>query len=254
MLQAERFAGPQKPLLDAARHLWNDFSRAVAPVIFEAAGTLNTIEKQRLIVFLDTDAQHLRAGGYICRLRRMVDAGRPEVTLKFRHPDRYVAEAREMRSRRLRTAVKFEEDIKSPFVSLYSFSARGDLGKKPVPATLDEVSRLFPDLSNRLGDVDGRLTLSPVNHFTARELVITGSTMRIGAKATIECALIVWYEQKGSATEPVAVEFSYRYGNSKGEYGGKVARRAFDVFAALQTELTDWVDPNPRTKTAFVYG
>jgi hypothetical protein len=254
MLQAERFAGPQKPLLDAARRVWDDFSRAVGPAIFDAAGTLDTIEKQRLIAFLDTDAQHLRAAGYICRIRRMVDGGRPEVTLKFRHPDRYVSESREMTSRRIRVTAKFEEDIKSPFVSLYSFSARGDLGKKPIPSTLDDVSRLFPDLATRLGDVDGRLKLNPVNRFTARELVITGSTMRIGAKATIECALIVWYDQNGSATEPVAVEFSYRYGNTKGQYGGKVARRAFDIFATLQTELTAWVDPNPRTKTAFVYG
>ncbi len=27
-----------------------------------------------------------------------------------------------------------------------------------------------------------------------------------------------------------------------------------DIFETLQRELTDWVDPNPRTKTAFVYG
>lgn len=254
MLQAERFAGPRKPMLNAARHLWGDFSRAVGPVIVEATGGLDTIEKQRLIVFLDTDAQHLRAGGYICRVRRTVDGGNPEVTLKFRYPDRYVSEARQMKSRRIRATAKFEEDIKSPFVSLYSFSAKGELGKTPVPSTLDDVSRLFPDLSSRLGEVDGRLTLSPVNDFTARELVITGSTMRIGAKATAECGLIVWYDHRGSATEPVAVEFSYRYGNPKGEYGGKVAKRASDIFETLQRELTNWVDPNPRTKTAFVYG
>jgi hypothetical protein len=119
---------------------------------------------------------------------------------------------------------------------------------------LDEVSHLFPDLSKRLGDVDGRLALRVVNDFTARELVITGATKRIGKKIEIECALIVWYDRHGSATEPVAVEFSYRYGNAKGKYGNKVARRAFEIFERLQRELTGWVDPNPRTKTAFVYG
>ena len=161
-----------------------------------------------------------------------------------------------MKSRRIRTEIKFEEDIKAPFVSLYSFSTSGDIGKKPVPSTLDDVSRLFPDLSKRLGDVDGRHALSEVNDFTARELVITGATMTIGTKPKVECecALIVWYDQNASADEPVAVEFSYRYGDAKGRYDGKAATRAFDIFATLQRELTEWVDPNPRTKTAFVYG
>ena len=256
MLQAPKFTGARKQLLATARQLWQDFSRAVGPVVFEAGGTLGTIDKERLIVFLDTEVQHLRAGGYIFRVRRTLEGQQPEVTLKFRHPDRYVAESRQMKSRRIRVEAKFEEDIKAPFVSLYSFSARGGLGKKVVPSTLEDVSRLYPDLSKRLGDVDGRHALGEVNHFTARELVITGSTMRIGTKpkVDIECALIVWYDQNGSATEPVAVEFSYRYGDDKGRYGGKAARRAFDVFETLQRELTEWVDPNPRTKTAFVYG
>jgi hypothetical protein len=254
MLQAARFAGPRKQLLATARRLWNDFSRVVGPIAFDADGTLAAIEKQRLIEFLDTDAQHLRASGYIFRVRRTVDGEDPEVTLKFRHPDRRVSEARRMKSRRIRTEAKFEEDIKAPFVSLYSFSARGELRKKDVPSMLDEVSHLFPDLSKRLGDVDGRLALRVVNDFTARELVITGATVRIGKTVEIECALIVWYDHHGSATEPVAVEFSYRYGHAKGKYGNKVARRAFDIFERLQHELTGWIDPNPRTKTAFVYG
>ena len=184
------------------------------------------------------------------------------MTLKFRHPDRYVAESRQMKSRRIQTVAKFEEDIKAPFVSLYSFSTSGNIGKKPVPSTLDDVSRLFPDLSKRLGEVDGRHRLGQVNGFTARELVITGATMTIGTKPKVECecALIVWYDQNASATAaaaaaaPVAVEFSYRYGDTKGRYDGKAAKRAADIFEMLQRELTDWVDPNPRTKTAFVYG
>ena len=256
MLQAAKFAGSKKQLISAASQLWDDFSRAIGPVVVAAGGTLETIDKQRLIVFLDSDAQHLRAGGYILRLRRTLDGEKAEVTLKFRHPDRYVSENRQMKSRRLRTEIKFEEDIKAPFVSLYSFSGSGELGKKPAPSTIDDVSRLFPDVSKRLGDVDGRHTLREVNGFTARELVISGATMTTGTKPTVECecALIVWYDENGSATEPVAVEFSYRYGDTKGRYDGKAAKRAFDIFETLQRELTQWVDPNPRTKTAFVYG
>jgi hypothetical protein len=256
MLQAPKFAGSRKQLVVTARRLWEDFSRAISPVVVAAGGTLETIEKERLIVFLDSEAQHLRAGGYIFRVRRPLESEQPEVTLKFRHPDRYVAESRQMKSRRIQTETKFEEDIKAPFVSLYSFSTSGKIGKKPVPSRLDHVSRLFPDLSKRLGEVDGRHSLSYVNGFTARELVITGAAMTIGTKPKVECecALIVWYDQNASATEPVAVELSYRYGDTKGRYDGKAAKRAFEIFETLQRELTDWVDPHPRTKTAFVYG
>ena len=256
MLQATKFAGTQKQLLTTARDLWGDFARAVEPFVFKADGTLDTIAKQRLIVFLDSQAQHLRAGGYIFRVRRAIDGSQPEVTLKFRHPDRYVAERRQMKSCRIRTETKFEEDVKAPFVSLYSFSTRGRIARNGVPATLDDVVNLFPDLPKRLGKTDERLSISEVNGFTARELVITGPMLKIGTtpKVKVECALIVWYDQHGAADEPVAVEFSYRYGNAAGQYGGKVARRAFDIFETMQTDLKTWIDPSPRTKTAFVYG
>src|SRR5262245_5078983 len=135
MLQAPKFAGTQKQLLATARQLWSDFARAVDPHVFKADGALDTIDKQRLIVFLDSQAQHLRAGGYIFRVRCALDGSQPEVTLKFRHPDRYVAESRQMKCRRLRAETKFEEDIKAPFVSLYSSSTRGRIGRKGTPAT-----------------------------------------------------------------------------------------------------------------------
>jgi hypothetical protein len=51
-----------------------------------------------------------------------------------------------------------------------------------------------------------------------------------------------------------AVEFSYRYGDRGGRYGGRTARRAFDIFQAIQRDLLAWVDPTPRTKTALVFG
>jgi hypothetical protein len=256
MLQASRFQGSSRPLIAAASEFCRDFSTAISPLVLDVDGTLATIARQRLIALLDTDAQHLRKSGYICRTRRAPEQERPEVTLKFRHPDRYVAEGRQMKSR-IPVNVKFEEDIKAPFVSLYSFSACGMLPKKtPAPATLGDLTHLFPDLPKRLGDVDGQLTLNEVNGFSAREVVITGATVQLGSKpkARAECALIVWYDQQGSPTDPAAVEFSYRYGNATGVYGGKVARRAFEIFATVQSDLTEWLDPTPRTKTAFVYG
>ena len=111
---------------------------------------------------------------------------------------------------------------------------------------------MFPSLSRRLDDSDGTRELSAIGGFTARELVITGSTLQIGRKPKIEaeCALIVWYDD-ANVGDTQAVEFSYRYGNQKGQYAGGPARRAFAVFKALQS-LNAWIDPHPRTKTRFV--
>ena len=255
MLQPTRFTGPEKKLLETSAEFWQDFAHTVGPFIREADGTLDTIEKRRLIVFLDTDDRRLNESGYIFRVRRALKSGVPEVTLKFRHPDRYVAEKRLMKSPRTRAKVTFEEDVKAPFVSLYSHSGTGKVGKKSVPSHLGEIARLFPDLAKRLGKENGKRPVNEVNGFTAREVVITGAALRIGSslRSPVQCALIVWYDHKGSPTDPVAVEFSYRYGDQSGEYGGKTAKRAYDIFQALQKDFATWVDPNPRTKTAFVY-
>lgn len=256
MLQAPKFAGPEQHLLAVAGELWGELGGAIAPFIVRADGALDTISKQRLVAFLDSQARHLWAGGYVLRLRRTLEGSRPEVTLKFRHPDRYVAESRQMKSRRIRATVKFEEDIKPPFVSLYGFSTRGRVGRKDVPETLEAVTAIFPDLSKRLGKFDGSLKLRTVKGFTAREIVVTGPILTIGTKprVEIECALIVWYDHHDSNNSPVAVEFSFRYGSSTGMYSGKVARRAYNIFEVLQHNLPEWVETNSTTKTTLVFG
>jgi hypothetical protein len=65
--------------------------------------------------------------------------------------------------------------------------------------------------------------------------------------------LIVWYDHAGLDNKPVAVEFSFRYGDKNENCSGGVVRRAFEVFGALQSKLDDWVDPKKGTKTAYVY-
>jgi hypothetical protein len=253
MMRPERFMGQEAQLLQAAADFWRDFSGAIADLVIETRGALGGVEKRRLIIFLDTGLRHLKDSGYIFRVRRDLKERRPEVTLKFRHGDRYLAEGRRMKSRRVDVDVKFEEDIKAPFVSLYSFSASGEVGKDQVPMDLDGLARLFPDIARRVDHFEPGQTLAPVG-ITARELVITGASLRIarGPKVETECALIVWYDAIGSLDAPVAVEFSYRYGSKSERYGSQASRRALTVFQALQG-LESWIDPHPLTKTELMY-
>jgi hypothetical protein len=254
MLRPGLFAGPETKLVQAAGRFWNDFSRAITTrrAVIDVDGALDEVTKRRLIEFLDTRKKHLGKNHYIFRVRRD-GQGPPEVTLKYRHGDRYLAQSRRMNRRRLDVDSKFEEDVKGPFVSLYSYSASGELEDGQVPSDLGAVARLFPDIERRFDAFEPDQRLVAIG-FTARELVLTGATFRIGRRSKVraECALIVWYEDKGAAEAPVAVEFSFRYGNKNERYPGRATRRALEAFETLLA-LDKWVDPHPRTKTALMY-
>jgi hypothetical protein len=256
MLRPKLFSGAEQSLLGHAHALWRDVAGKIGPVALGAAGDLSRIKTRRLISFFDTRTHRLNEAHYILRERRADSGSNRELTLKYRHPDRFLAQARDMQAKgRLDSKTKFEEDIKAPFVSLHSFSTTVAIGDDATFTKLSDVMRLFPGLANKLDDPDDDEPLRPVNNFTAREVVVDGATMQIGItpKVDAEWALIVWYDKRGKADKPVAVELSYRYGDKDEEYGGGVTRRASDVFDAVRSKLKRWVDPKPITKTAFIF-
>jgi hypothetical protein len=256
MLRPGRFKGTEKALLWAASALWRDFSRHVATIAVDTSGDFDAITTRRSITFYDTRDRRLNNFRYIFRERREADSRDRDFTLRFRHFDRYVAQDRQMEaSPPVDAKTKFEEDIKGPFVSLYSFSTRISVRDDTTFKTLEDIRRRFPGAADRIDGFKDDARLSAVNGFTARELVVTGATLQVGRtpKVDAECALIVWYDEKRAREKPVAVELSYRYGDKEEAYGGGATRRAFEIFNVLQTKLTKWVDPKPRTKTAFVY-
>lgn len=255
MLRPRRFDGDEKALRRTAAGFWRDFSRAVDDSVVRTDGELAQLKASRLIRFFDTSKQRLNTGHYIFRERHDLNGGGREITLKFRHPDRHVAADRDMDPRRgPKARTKFEEDIKAPFISLYSFSTTLPVERKETFNRLKDVARLFPDVAGRLDEFAPDESLRVVNGFIARELVLGGANVRISrkTKTDAECALIVWYDHDRQQDKPCAVEFSYRYGNKREDYGGVMSRRAFDAFSVLAA-LDTWVEPKPLTKTAFVY-
>jgi hypothetical protein len=257
MLRPGRFKGREKALLKAAGAFWRDFAKRVADIAVAASGDLAAITTRRSITFYDTRDRRLNQARYIFRERREADSRERDFTLKFRHSDRYVTQDREMDASPPADAkTKFEEDIKGPFVSLYSFSTKITVRDEDTAfKTVEDLRRRFPGIVERVDRLDDAARLSAVNGFTARELVLTGAMLQVGRtpKVDAECALIVWYDEDGNSQKPVAVEFSYRYGDKEEAYGGGTTRRAFEIFNVLQSKLSKWVDPKPRTKTAFVY-
>ena len=263
--------GDEEALLRKAGEFWDTFVAAAGGLVLGTGGGLDTIAKRRFVRFFDTADQRLRGNGYVFRERREIESGDREVTLKFRHPDRYLVEDRDMRAKksaRERSKTKFEEDIKKPFIKLYSFSTKQPVKAKKSLDTLDDPGRLYPDLPKRLGKAwDAAEPLVQVGGFTARELVIEGATLRIAKKPKVEaeCALVLWYDARGDVHRPVVAEFCFRYGDDDERYDGKAARRAYEVFqglvdTAVQKDggpaleaLGRWINLGSKTKTAYVY-
>jgi hypothetical protein len=257
MLRARRFRGDEEALRRATMEFWREFRRTIGPFVINSGGDLDKIEKTRLIVFHDTADHLLYRNGYIFRERRGEAAGRREVTLKFRHPDGYLAQDRQMAPGGAgRGTTKFEEDIKLPFEILYSVSTSLKISANKNLNRLNDPGKLYPWLPKKLSQYDKTEVIRPVGNLVAKEVVMTGAEFQIDESPRVkaECALIVWYEVDRNTSEPAVVEFSYRYGDRKGNYSGDCARRAYDVFLTLQSKtLSNWVDAESRTKTAYVY-
>jgi hypothetical protein len=256
MLRAPRFAGDEAALLRCAGEFWRDFEQAIGSVALDTDGDLDTVTDRRTIRFYDTADRRLNRQSYIFRERVSLETGDREATLKFRHVDRYVAQDRRMEARQADAGrAKFEEDIKPPFVTLYSFSTTQPISGDRNLNKLEDVAQLFADVADSLDEFDEDAELQVVNGFTARELVVKGGRFRLDARPErdAECALIIWYDHDGDARAPVVAEYSFKYGDDEEEYTRKMAQRAHAVFDALQERLAAWLDPESMTKTAYVY-
>lgn len=256
MLRPGKFTGSEKGILDAAHSFWQEFAEAIAGIA-DPDADLTDIKTRRLIRFYDTRDTRLSTSGYIVRERRSTDNDLREVTLKYRHPDRYVAQDRTMKARGVKqSSTKFEEDIKAPFVSLFSFSTTARIGNDVKLNRLKDIGRMFPDIPGRLKEFSGDKALVVMNSFTARETVIVGAKIGLAKNPDVraECALVIWHNAEGEKRKPVLGEFSFRFGNTDEKYDGHASRRAYDAFGALLKKVKTWVDPKSQTKTAFVYG
>ncbi len=255
ILNKEQFVGSQDDLVERSKNFWSAFKNSIQNIVFDTSGNLKKIEKKRILRFYDSMDRRLRENNYVFRERVDLRTGQREVTLKFRHPDRYISQARDMAAGVENGKTKFEEDIKFPFVKLYSFSTKQPISDGKSLNKLNDPGKLYPDLKTRLRSYEENEPIDIVGKFTAREVVVSGADFQIrkNPKVDAECALIAWYEEMGEEDRPLVVEFSFRYGNEREEYDGEAAQRAYDVFCTLKDRLAEWVDLAGPTKTEYVY-
>ena len=166
------------------------------PLDIPTEGAFDEVKARRRIRFLDSVDHRLNSQRYVLRERVDIESEEREVTLKFRHPDRYVASDRDMGAAgRGNAETKFEEDVKPPFVSVFSYSTTVEVdddvdvsrlrrGHRPVPRTRPTSSTMPSDDE-----------LTDVGSFCARELVLVGAALQLGKRdVEAECAIVVWHD------------------------------------------------------------
>lgn len=252
-----------KLILDASRfHYQNEQSDVLSlmqeaePAIEDAinrnvTGTA-TLDHDRQVRFFDTPGPCvLEQLGYSFRER--VENGASEVTLKFRSPDRYIADFEDLSSSTNGAESKLEADVGAtggvPFKVLYSHSTKAPNSRKLN--RMDDVHAHFPGFQNDYG-LDDDLTLAVVGDLTVTERVYRDVDIDLG-QHDAEISITLWYTGPPSGNpSPAVAEISFKYEDPSADYTRKVVNRARRAFDALRG-LSDWVAPDGQTKTRFVY-
>lgn len=219
-------------------------------------------EKERRTWYLDTNAYELyHNNNFLLRIRKKKNSDEYDLTLKCRHPDRYVSASYDLTSSVKDIEIKFEEDIvtdkTNPFISKFSLSASLKRDQEPDLYTIKDLVFVFPGLD--LG-IDANKTLTRVNNFEAIEIASEIGKITFAGDKTVKAELNLWYSS-AEQEKPMIVEFTFNYKAKNHdeqkemlleEYSHTLVTRAGAFYKSLRME--DVVDLNTtKTKTDFVY-
>ncbi len=231
-------------------------------------------EKERQVWYLDTPAFVLRQNGFVLRLRKEMEATKQfKLTLKYRHPDRYLAaDSRVLVSAEAEAKykednsdieTKFEEDILHHFATQYARSTSIRMDGSPILNTLADAIAIFPGLK-ALPNPDNT-PLAKVNGFVAHEVKRESGKINFGQKPKLKPCLSFWYLSNKVNRYPLVAEFSFDYDVLSGErrrlekhsdrlerFPLPIVNKADGFFKEIQGHLS-WFDFKGSTKTAFAY-
>ncbi|MET1255528.1 hypothetical protein [Aliikangiella maris] len=210
------------------------------------------LSKVRDIKFYDVEKTCvLKHIGYSFRER--MTGGNSEVTLKFRSADRYISNFENLSAISNQAESKLEADIGISSTSTFNV-VYGHSTKVPNSRTInkmDDINEQFPGFQQNYA-FSNSLDLNLVGNLTIREHVYKGVVIDLG-KFDAEISVTLWYNAVPSGNQmPVVAEVSFKYEDNSADYTKKVVNRAKQSFEAIQG-LTNWIDPNSKTKTKFIY-
>lgn len=273
MLQTKHFTNRLKGI--------NEISRLIESIIEKQGGKFKAPNKykevERTTWFLDTkDFELYRDKKFLLRIRKEKESGLCEVTLKCRHPDRYVCALYDL-SVAEDVETKFKDDFKTKFeedivtskmtdgtttsVSKFSLSASFEDKEEPDFGKIKDLVSFFPDLE--LEGIGSNEQLTRVNNFEATEISSKIGTITFsGDDSEIEPELNLWY----SSTEesPLIVEFTFKCKAAKQDndkdkgvllekYSKKLILGASQFYESLQKDDNIIDLDTTKTKTDYVY-
>lgn len=218
-------------------------------------------KKRRRTWFLDTKTHSLnKRNRFLLRVRKEIENDEYELTLKCRHPDRYMSASHDLSSPWKNVQFKFEEDISIPFISKFSHSASLQGTKMPVLKKIGDLLYLFPNLN--LKDIFVTESLIKVNNFEPYEVTYKIGTLKLGQKKEIDVYINLWYlENSNKNINPLIVEMTFNYASKEESERGSarleefalgVVRKTNSFYGLIQDdEIADL--HTTKTKTEFAY-
>ena len=220
-------------------------------------------EKECRVWYLDTQRHELnRNHNFFLRIRE--ERNKFDITLKCRHPDRYISASYDLSHPavhpRLRfKGFKFEEDITTPFYSKFSSQAKFEDRKNPELKTFQDILSIYPNLKS-LGITPDK-NLKRVNKFVAKEISYKLGDIVFGDGNKIVSEMSMWYLSDKDKS-PVIVELDFDCNaqeivesNQKSleEFPLSLIENVSNLYSSLQRErFVDLVIS--KTKTEYAYG
>jgi len=232
------------------------------------------VDERRRVRFWDTDTCLLTETGFALRERVDLEedgrpASEPEITLKFRSADLFLAANTELEARGGAKDVesKLEEDVGALAVraasgdaivavprssrSQFSRSTTQTIDRDAAPRALMAVDDLYPKFDNDLrllaGASDLSAALTPGLDY--HELVYESAMIDLEEDTKTRFALTIWYEGAANRDRPALAEISFSYDTDNGEVSAEVAKRSREMLLLMQD--LDWANPALPTKTAL---
>ena len=218
-------------------------------------------KKRRKTWFLDTNTHSLNEKNkFLLRVRKEVESDEYEMTLKCRHPDRYLSASYDLSSHKKNIQFKFEEDISIPFISNFSHSASFQERKMPDLTRVKDLLYIFPNLI--LKDILETDTLIKVNNFEPYEISYKIGTLDLTEKREVDLYLNLWYlEDKIKNYSPSIVEFTFNYeARDSSEKNTTLLEEFSPTIVRKTNSFYHWVQDDEiadlhttKTKTQFAY-
>ena len=238
---------------------------AIKSQILKQGGNLYEDIKENVcrVWYLDTQRHELnRNNNFFLRIRE--EQNSYDITLKCRHPDRYISSSYDLSHPSNHSGLKFkgfkfEEDITTPFHSKFSSQAKFEDRKKPEIKTFQDILSIYPDLKslNITPDKD----LKKVNKFEAKEISYKLGDVVFEDGSKIVSEMSMWY-LSDKEKSPVIVELDFDCNAQEiaksnqmylEEFPLSLIKNVNNLYSSLQREKI--VDLGiSKTKTDFAYG